>query len=298
MNIINEETARRAKESYSFSDYSSGSATAEYNSKCQEVRQIAETAKEKTDNTADHERIDKLVEIFERKYANWINRFNANTASVPSVMITGPSNFPVARKEKQFAVEGRLWEEYRHIMKIVERIEWNFSHIIKSNDITAVEQLQSKLDKLTADQERMKSINAYYRKAKTVKGYKNITDEEAEEIESDMKKYHPGQPFASYHLTNNNAKIKNTADRIKRLTNIKARPTAETKTEFFKVVENTEAMRLQLIFDGKPSEEIRSILKHNGFVWSPKNTAWQRQLTNNAIRSLRDVTDQIKKIIQ
>ena len=53
------------------------------------------------------------------------------------------------------------------------------------------------------------------------------------------------------------------------------------------VIENVELMRLQLVFDGKPSDEIRGTLKKNGFRWSPKQGAWQRQLTANARFALR-----------
>ena len=74
------------------------------------------------------------------------------------------------------------------------------------------------------------------------------------------------RPFASYSLTNNNAKINNTKDRIAQLQKTKSTPTQETiQSEFCKVVENTQEMRIQLLFDGKPDEAIRSILKSNGF---------------------------------
>jgi len=39
--------------------------------------------------------------------------------------------------------------------------------------------------------------------------------------------------------------------------------------------------RCQFIFDGKPDEETRRILKSNAFKWSPSRTAWVRQLTGN-----------------
>ena len=45
------------------------------------------------------------------------------------------------------------------------------------------------------------------------------------------------------------------------------------------------AADIQLVFDEKPSEEQRRTLKRNGFVWSPTNEAWQRQLNANAIRA-------------
>ncbi len=55
------------------------------------------------------------------------------------------------------------------------------------------------------------------------------------------------------------------------------------------VKQNTEQNRLQLVFPAKPDAEQISKLKKNGFKWSPRNTAWQRQLTPNALRSLKTV---------
>ena len=49
-----------------------------------------------------------------------------------------------------------------------------------------------------------------------------------------------------------------------------------------KVEANTEANRLQIFFEDKPDEATREVLKSNGFRWSPKAGAWQRQLTSNA----------------
>ena len=61
-------------------------------------------------------------------------------------------------------------------------------------------------------------------------------------------------------------------------------------------MENTEIMRLQLIFDGKPEPEVRDILKSNGFRWAPSNQCWQRQLTNNAKYALKSVMEELKKL--
>lgn len=55
------------------------------------------------------------------------------------------------------------------------------------------------------------------------------------------------------------------------------------------VLHNAEENRLQLFYPGKPAPETIQKLKSRGFKWSPRNKAWQRQLTPNAIRSLSDV---------
>lgn len=67
----------------------------------------------------------------------------------------------------------------------------------------------------------------------------------------------------------------------------------EQQYTHFKAVKNVEQNRLQLIFDGKPEDAIRAILKKNGYKWSPRNMAWQRQLTPNAISNLQYVIDQV-----
>ena len=55
-------------------------------------------------------------------------------------------------------------------------------------------------------------------------------------------------------------------------------------------------MRLQVIFDGKPNAEARQIMKSNGFRWSPSNSAWQRQLTDNARYAVKRVQEQLQEL--
>ncbi len=46
---------------------------------------------------------------------------------------------------------------------------------------------------------------------------------------------------------------------------------------------NREDNRLQIFFEEKPDEKTHETLKENGFRWSPKAGALQRQLNDNAI---------------
>ena len=96
---INEETARRAKENISFSDYKPGSATANYTAQVNEVVKTAEELAARSRFIEEEpERIEeaqRYIEYYSRKYAEYINKDNEITCRCPSVMIAGPANFPV-----------------------------------------------------------------------------------------------------------------------------------------------------------------------------------------------------------
>ena len=63
----------------------------------------------------------------------------------------------------------------------------------------------------------------------------------------------------------------------------------------FNVVRNTDINRLQLKFDSIPDESMRKSLKHYGFKWSPRESAWQRQLNSNADRGLKWFVEDLQK---
>ena len=54
------------------------------------------------------------------------------------------------------------------------------------------------------------------------------------------------------------------------------------KVDDVKVVYNEEKNGIELYFDGKPSEEIREVLKANGFRWAKFNKAWYTKDTSKA----------------
>lgn len=74
----------------------------------------------------------------------------------------------------------------------------------------------------------------------------------------------------------------------------------ETTTLFekpgIKVVNNKALERVQIVFDNKPSAEIRDKLKDQAFRWSPKNNAWQRKNTKNGLRAAEFVFEEIAKL--
>lgn len=294
---INEETARRAKAMYSFNDYIANSETESYMEQVDIAYIEGQKAKERTTEDK-HEYIDYLCDKYAKKYAEYVNKGFRIELQCPSVLISGGSNFPVRKKEKQNIARDNNTKYYNdNILPIIEKIKkvGTGAEMIASNDPLAIEKLQEKIEDLVKKQAEMKKMNAYYRKYKTMVGYENLSEDKALKFDECIQKSWYKKPFSPFDLTSINTKIKNAQARLSNLVETKEKGTEENENEYFKIVENAEIMRLQLIFDGKPSDEIRAILKSNGFKWSPNNSAWQRQLTDNARYSVNKVSKSIKE---
>ncbi len=63
----------------------------------------------------------------------------------------------------------------------------------------------------------------------------------------------------------------------------------ENKELNVQVFDNPALDRIQIFFPGKPSDAVRDVLKSAGWRWSPTNGVWQRQRTNNAIESAKNI---------
>ena len=281
---INEGAARRANDVNSYYDYKPGSATAEYRQMVDKAVEIGERQKKRVDPMY-HEKIDSLVDTYARKLAENMNSSFSIEARVPSILIAGGSNFPVRKKEKQNAARDRNMEDWNEIQGLLDKIRSTGMGGISADDPQAIQKLEAKLEKLQAAQDTMKAVNAYYRKHKTLDGCPNLSAERIEAMKAEMSsQWHiEDKPYPSWALSNNNAEIRRIKGRIAELT--KKQETAYAGWEFDggKVETNKEDNRLQIFFEEKPDEKTRETLKENGFRWSPKAGAWQRQLNDNAI---------------
>jgi len=225
------------------------------------------------------ERFDEFKEGYKKRLLAYLH---ANSR-VMSPMITGPARFPVSsNRKKSDTSDKRLSELVDWEKTFFDRCRRNFngSNIIKSSDSDAVQKLEAKIAAKEEAQAKMKSINKIIRK----KGSKpedivefGLTLKGAQEL---FKPDFAGRlGFASYSLTNNNAEIKRLK---KRLVELKEKENAEeTEKEIMPglvLKECPDDYRIRLLFDDKPSQKTRDILKSNGFKWSYSNEAWQRHL--------------------
>ena len=306
---INEETARNAKILNSFSDYKTNEATDDYRALLKRFAENVEDLKVNAKVKITPE-IEEAIEYYSNRYSYKLaeakNKEYSIEAMCPSVMICGAGNFPVRKKQKQNNARESWWAKYNDLfndnnyyIRKIENLLMNTT--IYSNDEMAIEKLQDRIKDLEELQQTMKDVNAYYRKNGTLKGCEFLTEEQIRKTEANIE-YHTWdkKPFASYELTNNNADIRRNKERLEQLLKLKARAEEKSEDKYIhidglKVEEDATDMRIRLLFDDIPSVETRELLKHLGFKWSPKNSAWQRQLTTNGIYATKKVLEELKK---
>lgn len=296
---INEQAARTAKQMMSFDDYKEGSKTAGYRALVDEAYDIVEKIAQLRPDSL--ERAQSLAERYARKLAVNMNRDSQIGMMCPSVMISGAGNFPTKKKEKQVAAWDKNMAEYMGIRKMVSKLESILygNEVIKSNDERAIDKLQEKLDGLKEFQEHMREANKAIRMKDEKKGNEKLRDmglTDAQIAELRKPDFCGRIGYPDYQLQNNNANIHRIEGRIRSLQAVKDAGTKEVEHEGFKVVENAELMRIQIIFPGKPEAEVREVLKSNGFKWAPSQGAWQRQLNNNGKWAMERVIEELEKM--
>ena len=226
----------------------------------------------------------ELQAEYEAKYLNKWREWLAALSRCYSVLVTGPARFDNRRHEKmndyERAARQRLrdWSE-----KVVKRIN-------RQQRLTGwqeVERLQSKLDTLTELHEKMKAANKIVRSKKMSEEEQidglvalGLNEKQAVEILKPAERWQ-SVGFPTYQLQNNLAKIKDTQAAIERHKAMAEAEDKEIKFNGGRVVVCNSDERMRFYFDEIPSVEVRNLMKRNAFKWSPKNGAWQRQLTIN-----------------
>jgi len=103
-----------------------------------------------------------------------------------------------------------------------------------------------KLEILQKYQTEMKSMNNYYRKNGTCKDYKNLSDDEAIKIDTQIENGYSWeeQPFPDWKLSNNNANIRRIKERIEDLTRVNENKYESIEFKGGRIVVNKEVNRL------------------------------------------------------
>ena len=160
---------------------------------------------------------------------------------------------------------------------------------IYSDDPEAIQKLKQRLADLEEYQAWMKTINKLCQS-------KKLSDEQiVEQLEDEYgcstsvahwllnpKYSYEKRGFQTWQLSNNNANIRRIKERIAQLEKAETEETSERIMGEVKLVDSVEHNRLQIFFPDKPSAEVRSRLKQQGFRWSRQQGCWQRHRSNTA----------------
>lgn len=153
----------------------------------------------------------------------------------------------------------------------------SYNSVIRADDPKAVEMLKENLEGFEGRQEYMQNINDYYKENGTMVGCPGIDEETAIQLDERVNE-NQSTPYPGRFFKDNYAEINRLKANIDRLEN---KPETVFKGWQFtdgEAVINLANNRLQLMFDGKPTDEQRADLKKNGFKWAPTAKAWQRPL--------------------
>lgn len=205
----------------------------------------------------------------------------------------------------------RIWRTQDRCLELQKKAEYfrtKASSVgnggISSDDPDATVKLREELANLEAMQARMKSVNAAHKK------YMNdpasldnakLSDADKTRIRNYKPEYSwEPHPFPPYSMSNNNANIRRIKARIEELTSKAAQFDQDYREHdigIYRVVEAFSENRVRVLFDGKPSEQVRAVLKASGFRWSPYNNAWQRMHNKGTVYLLTHEDGYIRKQI-
>lgn len=227
------------------------------------------------------------------KYKDWVRTLFNKHSRIMSAMITGPARFPTRRNEKtnnSYGASCREFREWREkaLKAIARRIE------------------EAKPSEQRKNEEWMRLKRSIYSSACTIKGINEGTERGynkalfVSSIYGKVETYAKRGDVATVEKAiayvrelNKQSSIITERHKFFKLVEMakvvcKAqeektnKEDVEIEFEGGKVVKNFSEDRLQIIFPGKPDSETISKLKSNGFRWSPRFMAWQRQLTDNS----------------
>lgn len=132
---------------------------------------------------------------------------------------------------------------------------------ISSDDPKAIEKLESKIQELEEYRKRVKA-----------------------------------REHSTYELQNIGQEIRRLKERVKELKELDELDFQEINFEGGKVIHNKEQNRIQILFDEKPNEEIRNIVKKHSFKWARSQGAWQRLFNKNGIRATKRFLKEMEEL--
>lgn len=239
-----------------------------------------------------------VINGYRLKFTDKVRDLFARHSRIISTMITGSANFPAERNEKanrsydNAFSEFQAWRErYAKLAKKKidnakspeERSEEEWRNI--RQDIFESATACADIDNGRIACYRSAFVNSIFGKVERMakNGKYDLVVNALDYIKDLQDKNEIGLKKPIFTERHSIWKLREVAEKAVKVQEERAgREESEFEFRGCRIVKNYAENRLQLIFDGKPEASMINALKQNGFRWSPRFTAWQRQLTSNS----------------
>lgn len=235
-------------------------------------------------------------EQYAAKFKDWVRTLFDRHSKILSAMITGPANFPTSRNNKANSAYDNAVNEFENWRIRARKAIGKRMEAAKPEEQKKAEewlQLKRDIEDIAAT---LKAIdtgeNKYSYRPLFVSSLYGKLERIANNGKADLilkateyiKQLNETLPKPIFTARHKFWKLSEVAEQsIKKQSEMQGKEDAELAFDGGKIVKNYAEDRLQILFDEKPDQDTISKLKHNGFRWSPRNVAWQRQLTSNAL---------------
>lgn len=231
------------------------------------------------------------------KFREWVEILFDKHSRITSMMIAGPAKFPTARNNKANSSYDKANNDFlewrqKYAKRVEKRIEAAKSPEQKESEEWAA--LKRDIDHNAKACVDVDNGEPYHRSAFTNSIFGKVERlanngkatlvlkalEYIKQVQEDKNTGLKKPLFTSRHKIWKLQEVCEAA--IQKQEERANSDSVEIEFEGGKIVKNFAEDRLQIYHDEKPSSDVISALKSNGFRWSRFNGCWQRQLTDNS----------------
>lgn len=165
---------------------------------------------------------------------------------------------------------------------------------ISSDDPEAIKKLKEKIAGIESNREFMKAVNKQYKKLGQIDKIEveGLTDEIKAELKHHMIRFdYYKLPYPAFSISNSGQNLRSAKLRLEKLIKQSIEITKKEMIEDVELIDNVDENRFQIFFPGKPSNEIRTLLKRNGFRWSPSIGCWQSYRHSHKIEIAKEIVN-------
>ena len=234
----------------------------------------------------------EVQDIYEERLVQLYKEWFRAQSRCFSVLVTGAGNFNQRKHQKANDAEHAAYER---IQAWKEKTVKRLNRQERLTGMAEVERLRAILEAAEETHQKMKDVNAIIRrkctdeeKVDAIVAECGIKEEQAKElVYPDHDRGVFSQGFTTYSLSRNLARIKDLKAKIARHEAMAEKEDKVLKFDGCDIELSYTDERLRIRYHEKPDAGTVKELKGSGFKWSPKNGAWQRQLTQNAVYAAR-----------